>query len=116
MPLSSLDPIVINKHELPAPDRLSAASQALLPVSVWSEHRVLVAVSGGADSVALFRTINGLRKELAPSAIAPEVVHVNHGVRGGSAEEDADFVEDLAKTFDVRFHLKTVSWLSLIHI
>ena len=101
---------MINKDELVAPERLSAASQTLLPVSVWSKHRVLVAVSGGADSVALFRTINGLRSELAPNAIAPEVVHVNHGIRGGSAEEDAGFVKDLAKTFDAKFHLRKVSW------
>ena len=98
------------KQELLAPERLSAASQALLPVSVWSKHRVLVAVSGGADSVALFRAINGLRNELAPGAITPEVVHINHGIRGGSAEGDAGFVRDLAKTFDAKFHLKTISW------
>lgn len=98
------------KQETSAPQRLSAASQALLPVSVWSKHRVLVAVSGGADSVALFRTIHGLRNELAPSAISPELVHVNHGIRGGSADQDADFVRDLAKKFDSAFHLKTISW------
>jgi len=110
MPLPSAGPIVTEKQDSLAPDRLSAASQALLPVSVWSKHRVLVAVSGGADSVALFRTISGLRNELAPSAIAPEVVHVNHGIREGSAERDADFVRELAKTFDAKFHLKTISW------
>ena len=98
------------KQELLAPERLSAASQALLPVSVWSKHRILVAVSGGADSVALFRAINWLRNELAPGAITPEVVHINHGIRGGSAEGDAGFVRDLAKTFDAKFHLKTISW------
>lgn len=98
------------KQELLAPGLLAAASQTLLPVSVWSKHRVLVAVSGGADSVALFRTIKSLRDELAPSAIAPEVVHVNHGIRGGSAEEEAGFVKDLAETFDAKFHLKTIVW------
>lgn len=98
------------KQELLAAEQLSAASQALLTVSVWSKHRVLVAVSGGADSVALFRTIIGLRNELAPSAITPEVVHVNHGIREGSAEGDAGFVRDLAKTFDAKFHLKRISW------
>ena len=101
---------MINKDELVAPERLSAASQTLLPVSVWSKHRVLVAVSGGADSVALFRTINGLWSELAPNAIAPEVVHINHGVRGENAEKDEDFVKCLAKAYGAKFHLKAISW------
>lgn len=60
--------------------------------------------------MALFRTIVGLRNELVPNALAPEVVHVNHGIRGGSAERDANFVKDLAKSYDAKFHLKTVSW------
>jgi tRNA(Ile)-lysidine synthase len=103
----------VTKEQAPcARQQLSAASQALLPVSVWSNHRVLVAVSGGADSVALFRTISELRNELAPSAIAPEVVHVNHGIREGAADRDVDFVKNLAKTFDAKFHLKAISWVS----
>ncbi len=109
MPLSADQAIVTAKQDFSAPQKLSAASELLLSVSVWSKHRVLVAVSGGADSVALFRTINGLRDELAPQAIAPDVVHVNHGMRG-SAERDADFVRDLARTFNAKFHLKAISW------
>jgi len=99
---------VTKKLDPLSPERLSAASQTLLPVAVWSKHRVLVAVSGGADSVALFRTINGLRNEMAPDAPTPEVVHVNHGIRGDHAERDANFVNDLATTFDANFHLKSI--------
>jgi len=109
MPLSSVQATVTKNPDPFAPQKLSAASEALLPKSVWSKHRVLVAVSGGADSVALFRMIAGLRNEMAPDALAPEVVHVNHGVRE-SAERDADFVRDLAKKFDANFHLRSIAW------
>lgn len=57
-----------------------------------SGARILVAVSGGPDSVALLALLN----ELAPSwNLTLAVVHVNHGLRGEESEEDARFVADL---------------------
>ena len=48
--------------------------------------RVGVAVSGGADSVALLRIMLELRQELG---IVLSVVHFNHKLRGAEAEADA---------------------------
>jgi len=56
--------------------------------------RVGVAVSGGADSVALLRLLTRLRKELG---ITLAVVHFNHGLRGEESEGDARFVAQLAR-------------------
>ncbi len=54
---------------------------------------VLVAVSGGPDSVALLHILNYLKKELQFSL---HVAHLNHMFRGKEAEEDARFVAELA--------------------
>ena len=53
---------------------------------------VLVAVSGGADSVALLRGLHELRDDLKLSL---HVAHLDHQLRGQAAREDADWVERL---------------------
>ena len=65
-------------------------------------QKIAVAVSGGADSIALLRR---LLEERARLGIELSVVHVNHGIRGAAAEEDALFVERLAATHGLAFHL-----------
>lgn len=52
------------------------------------------AVSGGADSVALLRLLLEARGELG---IVLSVAHFHHGIRGGDADSDAQFVAGLAK-------------------
>ncbi len=47
--------------------------------------RVGVAVSGGADSVALFRLLLELRGEIG---LVLSVVHFNHKLRGEESDED----------------------------
>lgn len=54
---------------------------------------VLVAVSGGADSVGLLRALHELRPALK---IQLAVAHLNHGLRGKASDADADFVRRLA--------------------
>ena len=56
--------------------------------------RVAVAVSGGADSVGLLRAMIEAAPEIG---LVLAVAHVHHGIRGAEADEDARFVEDLAK-------------------
>ena len=58
--------------------------------------RVAVAVSGGADSVALLCLIAEIRGELG---IVPMVAHVNHKLRGSESDEDERFVAELAAKF-----------------
>jgi len=60
--------------------------------------RVLAAVSGGADSVALLRLLLELRGELG---IVPAVAHFNHGLRGESSNADEHFVVGLAARHDL---------------
>jgi NH3-dependent NAD+ synthetase len=55
-------------------------------------NRLGVAVSGGADSVALLRILLQEKDRFAEELI---VYTVNHGIRGQEAERDASFVQDL---------------------
>ena len=55
---------------------------------------MVVAVSGGADSVALLRVMREMRAELG---IVLAVAHLNHGLRGEESQADEAFVAELAK-------------------
>lgn len=70
---------------------------------------VVMGVSGGADSVALFFVLLGLREELDLNL---SVVHVNHGLRE-EASEEASYVEDVCKDNDVHFFLKEIDVAAL---
>jgi tRNA(Ile)-lysidine synthase len=63
-------------------------------------NRVGVAVSGGADSVALLRLLHRLRDDLG---ITLAVVHFNHALRGTESEADAAFVAELAGALELEF-------------
>lgn len=60
--------------------------------------RVILGLSGGADSVCLFLCLFYIR-ELLPFSLS--ALHVIHGIRGEEAEEDAEFVKELAARFKV---------------
>ena len=64
--------------------------------------RVGIAVSGGADSVALLRLLLELRDELG---IIPSVVHFNHNLRGLESDADQQFVAELAVAHHLELHL-----------
>jgi tRNA(Ile)-lysidine synthase len=63
-------------------------------------QRVLVALSGGPDSVALFHLLQN-----ESLALDLEAVHVHHGIRGEEADHDAAFCEALCREWSVPFHL-----------
>ena len=68
--------------------------------------RVLVAVSGGPDSVALLHVLYDLRLELE---LHLEIGHLQHGIRGADARDDARFVAEVAEKLGLPFHLKEVN-------
>jgi tRNA(Ile)-lysidine synthase len=63
--------------------------------------RVAVAVSGGADSVALLCLLLELRSELG---CVLSVAHVNHGLRGEESAQDEQFVANLAEAHGLELH------------
>ncbi len=60
---------------------------------VPGDRKLLVAVSGGPDSVCLLHTLVNLQKELK---VKLHLAHLNHQLRGAESEADADYVADLA--------------------
>jgi len=70
--------------------------------SIRAGDRLAVAVSGGADSVALLCLLLELRAELG---IVLSVAHVNHKLRGEEADEDERFVAKLARQHGLELHV-----------
>jgi tRNA(Ile)-lysidine synthase len=64
-------------------------------------ERVGIAVSGGADSVALLRLLLELRDELG---VVLAVVHVNHQIRGAESDADQHFVAELGSKYNLPLH------------
>ena len=74
---------LVKKGRLIAPHKLAGLA---------SNTPVLLAFSGGADSVAL---LDMLQKEYPNTPLL--LAHVNHGIRGDEALRDRNFCEDVAK-------------------
>ncbi len=62
--------------------------------------RVIVALSGGADSVCLLVVLNELREVLG---LELKAVHVHHGLRGEEADRDRDYARELSEKLGVAF-------------
>lgn len=68
--------------------------------------RVGVAVSGGADSVAILHVLSMLASEYD---LALFILHLNHGVRGGESDGDEFFVMELGKSMGIPADSEKVS-------
>ena len=67
--------------------------------------RIAVAISGGADSVALLLTLHAANATPRESlGVGLSAVHINHHLRGES-NTDQQFVEDLCIGLDIPLHL-----------
>lgn len=64
--------------------------------------RVICAVSGGADSVALLFAMYLLREKLQ---ITVEAAHFNHRLRGEESDRDEAFVRDLCNRYEIPLHM-----------
>src|SRR5690554_3838982 len=65
---------------------------------------VVVAVSGGPDSVALLHVLSRLQERLDLQLV---VAHLNHCLRGAESLADAQFVRDLARMWQLEVHVAT---------
>jgi tRNA(Ile)-lysidine synthase len=59
---------------------------------------LVIAVSGGPDSVCLLHALTSLKNELCLSL---HVAHLDHGLRGAESDADAEFVMVLAEGLDI---------------
>ncbi|SHG91172.1 tRNA(Ile)-lysidine synthase [Fibrobacter sp. UWCM] len=66
--------------------------------------RLLIAVSGGLDSICLAHYFICNKEALGIEWLG--IAHVHHGLREGTADRDAAFVEAFARKYNVPFFLK----------
>lgn len=64
--------------------------------------KVIAGVSGGADSICLLFMLLRLREELGYTLV---VVHVHHGLRGKSADADAEYVKQICKEHKIELKI-----------
>lgn len=67
--------------------------------------RVLIGVSGGADSIALLEFFVSVKEKYDLDIC---VAHIEHGIRGEDSVNDAEFVKNYCKKLGVNFYLKTI--------
>jgi tRNA(Ile)-lysidine synthase len=78
--------------------------------SIKPGDRLCIAISGGADSVAILLTLHAANTTPRDSLGAGlSAVHVHHGLRGPEADADQHFVEALCARLDIPLHLHLAS-------
>ena len=75
------------------PHPFEAAVSREWPLTQWCDVSVLVAVSGGADSVGLLRALAALHRGDRRNLV---VAHFNHQLRSEESDRDQEFVQALA--------------------
>jgi len=64
------------------------------------DNNLLLAISGGADSVCLFFILKQLGYKF-------ELAHCNFNLRGKESQEDESFVKELANKYAIKYHIKS---------
>ena len=72
---------------------------------------VLLAISGGADSMALLHGTLAIAPQIGLPRI--EVAHMNHGLRGAESQADAVLVAQNCRTAGIKFYVETLDSTAL---
>ena len=89
------------------PDLLRRVRAFIDSECLWDgDTRLVAAVSGGSDSVALAHLLSRLAAAGAGQLVG--LVHVHHGIRGEAADADAAFVEALSARLGVPLLMRRV--------
>ncbi|MCC7197549.1 tRNA lysidine(34) synthetase TilS [Candidatus Peregrinibacteria bacterium] len=72
---------------------------------IIKKSTVIIAVSGGPDSVFLLHLVKKLEKKLHLQIIA---AHINHKLRGSESDADERFVKNLCKKLKIKFETSTL--------
>jgi tRNA(Ile)-lysidine synthase len=88
---------------------LRSVGAALARTGVRRDAKVLLALSGGRDSVALFHAMLSLRERLGYRIAA---AHLNHQIRGGESDRDEVFVRDLCARREIELFTARAEGLS----
>jgi tRNA(Ile)-lysidine synthase len=80
--------------------------ELVLKELIATGDKVLIGVSGGADSIALLHVLHRFSQVQNYSLI---VAHINHMARGKDSDADAGFVESVAEELKLPFYLKKIN-------
>src|SRR5580658_6260405 len=90
-------------------ERMTKDTRLTIARSLMSAgDRVCVAVSGGADSVALLLALAEANREKEALGVVLSAVHVHHGLRGAEADADEGFVLNLCEQLGVPLVMERV--------
>jgi len=92
--------------QLPVDDLLG---RVWMPPS-WNEINVAIALSGGADSMALLRVLQQLKKQLG-GAGRLMAMHVNHQLRGAESADDAQWCRQQCEALAIPLEVLTCDTL-----
>ena len=87
---------------MPQSSTLPVKLSELWPPAVWQDLNVLVAISGGKDSVALLHLLHTLKNAGEGAIIA---AHLNHRLRDAASDGDERFVRQLCDELGVRLEV-----------
>ena len=79
---------------------------------VASKQSVLLAVSGGVDSMVMFHLFSLLQKRLK---LQLSVIHVNHQLRSEESMEDELFVKEMSAAYETHYYCERVNVLLYAH-
>ena len=77
--------------------------------ALHEREAIIVALSGGADSVCLLHLMLSIREQLGMAVMA---CHLNHHIRGEEADRDENFVRSLCERLGVPLFVKDVDVIS----
>lgn len=72
---------------------------------IEKDNNIIVGVSGGADSMCLLHL---LKEASTMYRFHITVVHVNHGIRGKEADEDAEYVHNMCKQWNIPCYIYNI--------
>jgi tRNA(Ile)-lysidine synthase len=84
----------------------------LARIGVSDGDRILVALSGGADSVAMTHALHRLRGELPGVRFELAAAHLNHGLRGAESDRDERFVRELCDKLKIELSVELAAGLA----
>ena len=86
-------------------DELLKKADGILTGLISPGDRILVGVSGGADSIALLHVLNRFSSK---KKFSLAVAHINHMARGEDSFKDAEFVKSVAEKLGLPFFLQEI--------
>ena len=79
---------------------------------VSSGQTILLAVSGGVDSMVMLHLFSKLREQMN---LRLSVIHINHQLRGEESMGDEDFVMEMSDFYRIPFYYERIDVMSYAH-